>query len=90
MSLKNLNPLTPKNRSTVIKKFIEGKVPLDQVIEELGKSRATIYRYAKLIAKGKELIDQRSLTCLRMKHGRHLGFSLCSKYANYTEYLTRV
>lgn len=60
MSLKNLNPLTPKNRSSIIKKFIDGKLPLDKVIEELGKSRATIYRYAKLIGKGKELIDRRT------------------------------
>lgn len=60
MSLKNLNPLTPKNRVSVIKRFIDGKLPIDKVIDELGKSRATIYRYAKLISKGKELIDRRT------------------------------
>lgn len=60
MSDKNLNPLTPKNKIGIVKKFVEGKLPLDKTIEELGKSRATIYRYAKMVERGEEIIDRRA------------------------------
>ena len=47
------------DKANVIQKFIGGTVTLKQAQNKLGKSRATIYRYAKLVAQGKAIEDRR-------------------------------
>lgn len=49
----------PKTKEGIIEKFVGGGVSLTQAQKKLGKSRATVYRYAKMMAEGKELIDRR-------------------------------
>ena len=49
--------LDPK--ASLIENFIKGSVSLAQVQKKIGKSRATIYRYAKLISAGKPIEDGR-------------------------------
>jgi len=50
---------TNSSPKKMIQSFIEGKVSIGQVIAKTGKSRATIYRYAKIISRGEEIIDRR-------------------------------
>jgi len=50
---------TTKTKQDTTQLFVEGRLSLDQVQSKLGKSRATVYRYAKMLAEGKELTDRR-------------------------------
>ena len=49
-----------KDTSDVIQKFIKGSVSCEEAQKKTGKSRATIYRYARLITKGEQLVDKRT------------------------------
>lgn len=53
--------MTPQNniKTNTIKRFLDGKITFKQAKGKLGKSRATVYRYAKLVHSGKKIIDRR-------------------------------
>lgn len=48
-----------KKQNDVIKQFIAGKADLADVAQMLGKSPATVYRYAAMVSRGEEIVDKR-------------------------------
>jgi hypothetical protein len=42
-----------------MQKFLSGQISFSAAQNKLGKSRATIYRYAKIVSQGKTVIDKR-------------------------------
>jgi len=48
-----------KTKADTTQLFVEGKLSVSQAQSKLGKSRATVYRYAKMISEGKDLTDRR-------------------------------
>lgn len=63
--------MTPQDAAGIVSRFVGGKVSLHDAIRETGKSRATIYRYARAVSQGQPLEDKRKYGNNR-KYGKKL------------------
>lgn len=61
---------TPSHTEEIVTEFMAGKRKLHEVMRTLGKSRATVYRYAKMLTRGEGIFDRRTLGNNR-KYGKN-------------------